>query len=392
MPCKSSSGSLPRETPRESPEKPTARSADRRRSAADRDRSARTIHTAACWPPATSSERLEGLHEAAPETTRPVVAAPGRFLRRVTAQWSGSMPCPGRPPALPARHHPGGAPGERRRPRPRDRGPCRRALRLGGADGPGGPGRVGAHWPKGRERRELSSSSPNSRSVHGGVGARCGPPSWRGRWGCRAGPSGGHASTPRAPALSAIGPFPIQRRAATAAAPRVYLELAFVRTRQLIQRVAASREEKASRAECRREARRRAKEASRVVTPATAAEASTITNALVRREELTSPAAGQLWEMLHRLPARSGAGRPRAPALASTDVCRFGERCSQASARIMSDARSAIIMTGAWMLPEVIDGITDASATRRPSTPRTRRRGSTTAPSSLPMRHVPHGW
>ena len=90
------------------------------------------------------------------------------------------------------------------------------------------------------------------------------------------------------------------------------LELAFARTREVPQRVAANREEKASRAECRREALRRAKEASRVVTPATAAEALTITSAPVRREELTSPAAGQLWEMLHRL---QPAPEPGGPAL-----------------------------------------------------------------------------
>lgn len=49
-----------------------------------------------------------------------------------------------------------------------------------------------------------------------------------------------------------------------------------------------------------------------MVTPATAAEASTITSAPVRREELTSPAAGQLWEMLHRL---QPAPEPGGPAL-----------------------------------------------------------------------------
>ena len=40
--------------------------------------------------------------------------------------------------------------------------------------------------------------------------------------------------------------------------------------------------------------------------------------------------------------------------------------------RISSAARSAIMIVGAFVLPRTIVGITDASATRRPSTPRTR--------------------
>ena len=61
-------------------------------------------------------------------------------------------------------------------------------------------------------------------------------------------------------------------------------------------------------------------------------------------------------------------------------------------ARIRSAARSPIMVTGARVWPPVITGITEASATRRPSTPRTRSCGSTTAPASEPMRHVPTGW
>jgi hypothetical protein len=80
------------------------------------------------------------------------------------------------------------------------------------------------------------------------------------------------------------------------------LDLAFVRTRQVTKRVTANREEKASRAERRREARRQAKETSRRATsmPA-AAESSVIPSEPVRREDLTSPAAGRLWDMLQRL-------------------------------------------------------------------------------------------
>src|SRR6185312_6649292 len=63
----------------------------------------------------------------------------------------------------------------------------------------------------------------------------------------------------------------------------------------------------------------------------------------------------------------------------------------RASSRIMSDAFSAIMMVGALVLPDIRSGITDASTTRRPSMPRTRRRWSTTASGSLPMRQVEVG-
>ena len=77
-------------------------------------------------------------------------------------------------------------------------------------------------------------------------------------------------------------------------------------------RVVANKQEKASRAERRREARRRVKEASGVVTPpAVSAESLVSPSGPVRREELTSPAAGRLWEMLHRLqPAPEPAAAP----------------------------------------------------------------------------------
>ena len=56
--------------------------------------------------------------------------------------------------------------------------------------------------------------------------------------------------------------------------------------------------------------------------------------------------------------------------------------------RIMSAAFSAIMITGALMLPPTRSGITEASTTRRPSTPRTRSCGSTTAISSLSRAHL----
>src|SRR5690606_34039580 len=63
-----------------------------------------------------------------------------------------------------------------------------------------------------------------------------------------------------------------------------------------------------------------------------------------------------------------------------------------ASFRMRAAALSAIIMTGALVLPLTISGMTEASTTRSRSTPRTRRSRSTTAPSSGPIRQVPTGW
>jgi hypothetical protein len=60
-------------------------------------------------------------------------------------------------------------------------------------------------------------------------------------------------------------------------------------------------------------------------------------------------------------------------------------------ARIRSAAFSPISTLGACVCPRMIDGITDASATRSPSTPRTRSCGSTTLASSRPIRQVPTG-
>jgi hypothetical protein len=61
-------------------------------------------------------------------------------------------------------------------------------------------------------------------------------------------------------------------------------------------------------------------------------------------------------------------------------------------ATISRDANSPIMMLGALVLAEGIVGITDASAMRRPSTPRTRNSASTTASRSDPMAQVPTRW
>ena len=76
-----------------------------------------------------------------------------------------------------------------------------------------------------------------------------------------------------------------------------------------------SQEERASRAQRRREARSRAKRGTRVATQATpTVESAAAPTPPVRREELTSPAAGRLWEMVRHLqptPAANGSPLPR---------------------------------------------------------------------------------
>src|SRR6185437_4898508 len=56
----------------------------------------------------------------------------------------------------------------------------------------------------------------------------------------------------------------------------------------------------------------------------------------------------------------------------------------RASSRIISEAFSAIMMVGALVLPDIRSGMTEASSTRK--------RWSTTASGSLPMRQVEVGW
>src|SRR4051794_17358687 len=60
--------------------------------------------------------------------------------------------------------------------------------------------------------------------------------------------------------------------------------------------------------------------------------------------------------------------------------------------RSRSAAFSPIMMVGAFVLPRGTIGITDASAIRSRSTPRTLSSGSTTACSPVPIAQVPTGW
>src|SRR5579872_6456996 len=65
----------------------------------------------------------------------------------------------------------------------------------------------------------------------------------------------------------------------------------------------------------------------------------------------------------------------------------------RASSTIIAAPFSAIIAVGVLVFPDVMVGITEASATRRPAIPRNRRRSSTTAIGSfaVPILAVPTG-
>jgi 3-polyprenyl-4-hydroxybenzoate decarboxylase len=95
--------------------------------------------------------------------------------------------------------------------------------------------------------------------------------------------------------------------------------------------------------------------------------------------------------------AANGAARSAPPRIArSAGVCVSGahrsDRRHQAAARIRSTAFSAIAITGALVLPLTMRGMIEASTTRRPSSPCTRRFASTTSSGPAPMRQVPTGW
>lgn len=98
------------------------------------------------------------------------------------------------------------------------------------------------------------------------------------------------------------------------------VELAFVRTRAVTQKVAAFKEERATRAERRRVERARAKvarQADRVVSSPTSIAhvrgTDEVSTAPLTSGDLTGPAAGQLWSMLQRVQARAGRAGPDPP-------------------------------------------------------------------------------
>ncbi|MCC6832867.1 MAG: hypothetical protein IT200_16130 [Thermoleophilia bacterium] len=95
------------------------------------------------------------------------------------------------------------------------------------------------------------------------------------------------------------------------------VELGFVRTRAVTQKVAAFKEERATRAERRRMERARAKvprQADRVVSTSHVGRADEVSTAPLTSGDLTGPAAGQLWSMLQRVQARAGRAGPDPPA------------------------------------------------------------------------------
>ena len=58
----------------------------------------------------------------------------------------------------------------------------------------------------------------------------------------------------------------------------------------------------------------------------------------------------------------------------------------------MSEAFSATMIVGALVLQEGTNGMTEASTTLRPSSPRSLQIGRHTASGPLPMAQVPAGW
>ncbi len=98
------------------------------------------------------------------------------------------------------------------------------------------------------------------------------------------------------------------------------VELAYVRTRAVTQKVAAMKDERASRADRRRAERAQLKaagQADRVASPAptisSAQYADEAVTAPLEQADLTGPAAKQLWSMLQRVQARASSAGPDPP-------------------------------------------------------------------------------
>src|SRR5262249_18089230 len=120
-------------------------------------------------------------------------------------------------------------------------------------------------------------------------------------------------------------------------------------------------------------------------------------------KEISAPAAFAGGQDLHRHPPleRDGEGWPLRRARTTGGAGARNRRVlppaalSQAQAAVSSSRRAAfspIMIDGALVLPDVSVGMIEASATRRPKMPRTRRLSSTTAVASLPILQVPTGW
>src|SRR6476646_11326643 len=82
----------------------------------------------------------------------------------------------------------------------------------------------------------------------------------------------------------------------------------------------------------------------------------------------------------------AAAGGRRRPAEGTQDDRQTAVAAYRASSNIMSEAFSAIMMIGALVFPDTRSGMIEPSTTRRPSSPLTFSRWSTTASASLPMR------
>ena len=96
------------------------------------------------------------------------------------------------------------------------------------------------------------------------------------------------------------------------------------------------------------------------------------------------------WRMPHHRAAVAPASPVRVHASSEAAPGVAGRDCS---CNMNSAARSASMITGAFVLPDTSVGMTEQSTTRSPATPRTRSRSSTTASGSSagPILAVPEG-
>jgi hypothetical protein len=93
-----------------------------------------------------------------------------------------------------------------------------------------------------------------------------------------------------------------------------------------------------------------------------------------------------------RAPRRRRSRRARGPSLRRLGAPHAARGPAPRLPAMSCAARSPIMMAEACVWPRWMRGMIDTSATRSPSTPRTRSSGSTTDDASAPMRQVPTGW